>query len=239
MHPVPTYAPRLPSVGRPPQNPEAGSVGWKDMARLALLLLLGAAACAPPPGPVTLPDAPSDSLRVWAVAGGWHAALIVEQPDGWALGPPGQERAPFVELDWGERRWYMEEDHIWALVSALWPTESVMHVRAWARPPEAEDGFHLFAERRVSPEAYRTLVEAIERAFVREDDGTRAEPHEGGAQYGGRFYPGRVRYTVAHNSNAWVVARLREAGLAERGFVPILFASQVRGRLGDEWTVAE
>lgn len=200
---------------------------------LALPLVAGIA-CTPSAGLVAIPDEPTQPHRVWVIAAGWHAAIVVEQPEGWMLGPPGQEDAPFVEFAWGERHWYMEDRQDRLLRTLFWPTESVVFVRARFQPPAGET-FHLLQERQVSGEALHKLILSLEREIQRTETGERAEPHPPAEWTTGTFYPGHRPYLIWHNSNTWVVHRLRDARLTRRGILPLYFASQIAGRLDDEW----
>lgn len=191
-------------------------------------------ACTPGPGLVVLPDVPEESHRVWVIAAGWHTAIVIEQPEGWRFGPPEQEDAPFVEFAWGERRWYMEDRQDRPLRTLFWPTESVVFVRARPRPPAGET-FHLLQERRISGDVLHTLVRSLEEEIQRKETGERVDPHPSVDWTHGTFYPGRRPYLIWHNSNAWVVHRLRDAGLTRRGILPLFFASQIDSRLDEEW----
>ena len=71
-------------------------VGWPLL--LAALVPEGRPPLAP------LPPPPPGSYTVLVVDWGLHTAIVVEQPPGWRLGPPGTETAPFVEVAWGDRR---------------------------------------------------------------------------------------------------------------------------------------
>jgi hypothetical protein len=52
----------------------------------------------------TLPNVPDGTYRVYVVDWGYHTAIVVPQPTGWTLGPPGKEQAPLLEYAWGDRR---------------------------------------------------------------------------------------------------------------------------------------
>ena len=69
---------------------------------------------------------------------GYHTSIIVEQPRGWTLGPPGKERASFLEYSWGDKLFYMESDYRPHAVFAtlVLPTPTVAYLDGWADPPD-------------------------------------------------------------------------------------------------------
>ena len=179
-----------------------------------------------------MPLPPGERHRVRVVGWGYHTSIVVEQPAGWRLGPPGRESAPLVEFSWGDRAYYMEADHRpHALFAALFlPTESVVYVRGWDAPPDRRAGARTVLVREVGAEDLRRLVASLERSVVRAPGGARAAPHRAVPYYRGRFYPGREFYLFWSDCNAWTVARLHEAGLAgsARG---VFLEQQVPSRL--------
>ncbi|MFN2398666.1 MAG: hypothetical protein ABR543_08545 [Gemmatimonadaceae bacterium] len=70
---------------------------------------------------------PEARYRVYVAGWGYHTSVIVEQPAGFRLGPPGEEDAPFVEFAWGNRSFYMESNY-WphsVFAAVFLPTSSV------------------------------------------------------------------------------------------------------------------
>ena len=57
--------------------------------------------------PATLPNVYDGTYRIYVIDWAYHTAIVVPQPAGWALGPPGEEQAPLLEYAWGDRRCYM------------------------------------------------------------------------------------------------------------------------------------
>lgn len=194
-------------------------VGRWALAAFLLLLALPPfyVAWRTPPAPaVEVPPPPGERHRVWVVGWGYHTSIVIEQPAGWRLGPPGREGARFVEFAWGDRAFYMEADHRphTAFAALLLPTESVVYVEGWDALPDRRAGARDIFAREVSAEQLRRLVVSLERSFVRSPGGARAAPHPAVPYYRGRFHPGREFYLFWYDCNAWTVARLHEAGLA-------------------------
>ena len=72
-----------------------------------------------------LPQPPPGRYTVLVADWGHHTSIVVQQPPGWRLGPPGAEAAPFLEVAWGDRRYFHARDRSpQALVAALFlPTD--------------------------------------------------------------------------------------------------------------------
>ena len=205
------------------------------MGTLAFMLLFPPLYCAVVPeqraASPSMPTVEPGQYRVMLADWGYHTAIIVEQPRGWALGPPGEERAPFVEYAWGDRSFYMESDfrpHAVAATLVL-PTPSVVYLDGRPDPPPL-DGARAVYARTVDAPTVRSLLLDLERSFQRGEDGARLAAFGSVRGYGGRFYPAHGRYVWARDCNWWTVERLRSAGLARRP-AGVVFAGQVRGRL--------
>ena len=181
--------------------------------------------------PVTMPNVPGGTYRVYVVDWGYHTAIVVPQPDGWTLGPPGEERAPLLEYAWGDRRFYMESN-FWpqsVYATLILPTESVLYLDGRRSPPSFA-GARAVYTRIVDAATVRALLGKLEREFRHAPDGSRVPPYYGHSGYAGRFFPAHGRYLWTRNCNWWTVERLRAAGLASSG-AGVVFSSQVRGRL--------
>jgi hypothetical protein len=178
-----------------------------------------------PPLPMPAPG----SYRVLIADWGYHTAIVAEQPRGWALGPPREERAPFLEYAWGDRRFYMESDYSAIFATLVLPTASVVYVDGRPDPPPL-GGARSVYQRTVDAATLRTLLRELEGSFQRTEDGARREPFPSVAGYRGRFYPARGRYLWANDCNWWTVQRLAGAGLADRA-AGVVFSGQVSPRL--------
>jgi hypothetical protein len=185
-------------------------------------------------GPIRrLPPVPPGSYSVIVADWGYHTAIVVEQPRDWALGPPDEERAPFLEYAWGDRRFFMESDYRPHAVFAtlVLPTESVLYQDGRPRPPSLAGARAVFA-RRVDAAALHRLLLDLERSFQRGPDEKRLSPYAATPGFGGRFYPAYGRYLWTRNCNWWTVMRLNAAQLAG-GARGVVFSGQVKSRLSD------
>ena len=183
------------------------------------------------PAMPSLPTPPPGTYRVFVADWGYHTAIVVEQPHGWRLGPPGEETAAFLEYAWGDRRFYFESDfRPHAVFETLFlPTESVLYLDGRLDPPQLGGARVTFA-RMVNADTVRALLTELERSFRRGSNGTRSSPFPPAAGYSGRFYPAYGDYLWTRNCNWWTVARLASVGLAGRA-AGVVFTVQVPRRL--------
>jgi hypothetical protein len=182
---------------------------------------------------LTLPPVPGPGpYRVYAVDWGHHVSIVVEQPAGWRLGPPGREDASFLDYGWGDKSYFMESDYrLHVLFATVFlPTASVVYLEGRRSPPRVSGGAHAVFVRSVDAATLRTLLTMLEGSIVHSSSGTRAAPYPPVPRTAGRFYPAYGDYFLAGACNWWTVRRLREAGLAgdAKG---VFFSRQVAGRL--------
>lgn len=200
---------------------------------ISLLILPPAFAELRSPTRAPIPPLPTPEVgryRVFVADWGYHTAIILEQPRGWALGPPGEEDAPFVEFAWGDRRFYMESN-FWphsVFATLMLPTASVTYVDGRATPPAR--GFRSLHVRDVSADTMRALAAELEASIRRANDGVRSAAFPAVPGYAGQFLPGVGSYLWWMNCNRWTVDRLAAAGLAEGGR-GVIFSGEVAGRL--------
>ena len=178
-----------------------------------------------------LPQPPPGSYTVLVADWGHHTSIVVQQPPGWRLGPPGAEAAPFLEVAWGDRRFFHGGDRSpQALAAALFlPTDAVLLFAGHPDPPRLV-GTVAVRQRQVGAPTVHALLTALERSARRNPAGERlpALPRQPGQ--GGRFVPAHGAYLWTRNCNRWTVRRLQEAGLA-CGPTGVVVAAQVPGRL--------
>lgn len=177
------------------------------------------------------PAVPDGSYRVYVADWGYHTAIIVEQPRGWRLGPPGEETAPLLEFAWGDRRFYYESD-FWpqsVFATLALPTASVLYVDGRPDPSPLRSARAVFV-RTVKADTLRALLAEIERSARHDARGTRVNPYAPAAGYNGRFFAAHGAYLWTRNCNWWTVERLARVGLAN-GPTGVVFTAQVPGRL--------
>jgi len=199
----------------------------------AIIFPTAYAAVTPERRPATeqLPAPAPGTYRVFVVDWGYHTAIVVEQPRGWRLGPPGEEGAAFLEYAWGDRRFYLESDFRPHAVFAtlVLPTESVLYLDGRPDPPSTR-GARVTMERTIDADTLRALLTELDRSVRRTSDGSRMPPYPPAAGYSGRFYPAYGDYLWTRNCNWWTVARLATVGLAGRA-AGVVLTSQVPSRL--------
>ena len=180
-----------------------------------------------------LPQPPSGPYRVLVVDWGLHSALVVQQPPGWRLGPPRAEAAPFLEVAWGDRRYYAEGQRRLDVVAAalFLPTESVVFLAPHPDPPRLSGARQVLARQVDGPTLHR-LLSGLEGSLRRSAAGGRPEPLpvQALSPAGGRFFPARGSYLWHRNCNWWIVRRLGDAGLARPAW-GVLLPAQVPRRL--------
>lgn len=179
----------------------------------------------------SLPLPPAGEYEVFVVDWGYHTAVLVEQPSGWRLGPPGEERAPFLEYAWGDRSFFLESDyrpHVLFATVAL-PTASVVYLDGRPDPPRLAGARSVY-RRTVDATTLHAMMTTLERSAHRTPAGARLQPDPGVAENARQFYISFGRYLWTRNCNWWIVERLREAGLAGSS-VAVVFSGQVSGRL--------
>jgi hypothetical protein len=180
---------------------------------------------------VRLAEPPAGRYTVLVADWGHHTAIVVQQPPGWRLGPPGAEAAPFLEVAWGDRRYFHGgERSPQAVIAALFlPTDSVLFLAGHSDPPRLAGTVAVW-ERQVEAPTLRALLGALERSLQRGGDGERLAPLPPRPGQRGRFFPAHAAYLWSRNCNWWTVQRLREAGLASAP-TGVVVAAQVPGRL--------
>ena len=126
---------------------------------------------------VPLPQPPVGRYTVLVADWGHHTSIVVQQPPGWRLGPPGAEAAPFLEVAWGDRRYFHAADRSpQTLATALFlPSDSVLFLAGHPDPPLLE-GTVAVRQRQVEAPTLHALLTALERSARRTPAGERLPP---------------------------------------------------------------
>ncbi|WP_298135559.1 DUF2459 domain-containing protein [Acidiferrobacter sp.] len=197
---------------------------------ITLLILAG---CAQPPALITTTPGPASARlpALGVVREGWHTGLIVPTPALTGLLKSLRTRfasTPFVIIGWGQRRYYMARDPGFLMgLAALFPSASVIHIRAWRPRPSVRRSprriwLHLPAG------GWRGLEAFLDHAF-RHDRHDRLESL-GAHGRPGDFFAASGTYDALHTCNTWVMQALRAARLPATG-TGVLFAGQVDSAL--------
>jgi uncharacterized protein (TIGR02117 family) len=190
--------------------------------------LLLVSACTTPPSHIA--ERPATDT-VYVVAHGWHAgvALPVRHADTLLAGPLAGASAQYVEVGWGDRRYYpADSPGIGTLVQAgLWPTPSTVHVVSVPRRvPE-----YFRANDIVAIPTPDSLMQRVTEYFLAameyDRDGGFVEVADGlyGASY---FFGGVERYHAFNNCNHWVARALRLIGCEVSVFQSLTLGSLMR-----------
>jgi uncharacterized protein (TIGR02117 family) len=185
------------------------------LAIVVAWILVLASSCALPSVVADTSVAEADSHAVYVIKYGWHTGIAFrpsDLPEGSLPTFPGIAPAPYLEVGWGEARYYPDPDPGTGslLRAALWPTRSVLHVTPLALAPP--DAYRM--REQVQLTVSGAELEAL-AAFVRQtltvEDGA-AIPAAESWQEGSRFYWSPLRYHVFNNCNHWAAAALQAAG---------------------------
>ena len=153
---------------------------------------------------------------------GWHSGIIVPRaaiPSGaW---PPGVVEGDFagcayLELGWGDRKFYPAKKPTagMAVVAALVPGPSVLHVAGFAPPLSAAHAWSSLVAVPCTPAELAGLCRELGRSFETDAQGNVARM--GAGLYGRRsgFYPARGQYWIGNTCNTWTAREMRAGGLA-------------------------
>ncbi|WP_299402285.1 DUF2459 domain-containing protein [Acaryochloris sp. IP29b_bin.148] len=184
-----------------------------------------------PPSPtIELPNL--DTLKqakydIYVVNWGFHTALILEQPQGWRLGPTNHAQARYVEYGWGDKRFFMLSDTSipTTLAAGVLPTASVMYLRGRETLPQPQYARQLY-HRQITPQQLHSLLRSLEQSFQRTTNGERVAPYPQVPRFAGQFYPGREYYVIWSDCNAWTVRQLQAINVAQAYF-PVILSEQV------------
>lgn len=181
---------------------------------LAVVLLSG---CAGPARVAAISLDGRPTIPVYVINHGWHTGVVIDRDRAapWLPALRGRfAEARYLEFGWGEAAFYQaDKPSGWlAMQAALGAGDSAMHVHAL---PTAPSRYYLPGEivaLKLSPSAFRALVEFIDASFYRNDEGAIVELSEN-QQGDSRFYRAVGRYHLFYTCNNWTAQALQSAGL--------------------------
>jgi uncharacterized protein (TIGR02117 family) len=159
---------------------------------------------------------PVQAATLHVVNHGWHTGLVIRRgdiPEGlWPehrQAPPGE----YLEIGWGERRFYQTRDPslLQALTAALWPSPSVLHLVGFNGPVTRRYPPGQIIVLQVDAAGMARLAQYIADAYERDAEG--GIKRMGRGLYGdSRFFAGREKFHLLNTCNVWTARALRLAG---------------------------
>jgi uncharacterized protein (TIGR02117 family) len=195
---------------------------WLKGLSLILLILIGFNLLFPCPKPIAglFPPQPGEPTRtLYIVRQAWHTGLSWSQTGLPAMGPEQWRNAPYVEIGWGDRRFYYHSDFSIpsVLQAVLMPTPSVMHVVGFAEPPKKYFHYTDVWELELSEQGFQNLFEFVRQTYKMVDRGNGVEersPLPGKSLYGvGNYYEALPNYGFWRTCNGWTAQALLRAGV--------------------------
>ncbi len=185
-------------------------------ALAGLLSALTVTACATPPPPAPGPTA-EDCVTLRLSSNGFHTNIAMPA----ALFPPDNPiRQHFPDDDWfligwGDSDYYIDPDPGigQAIVAALWPTSSTLHVIAHHAPVEDTIWRGENVEFGVSRAGADRLVQDITATLSLDARGEPVILAEGRVAESSLFFAAEPSFHLFYMCNHWSAARLRDAGL--------------------------
>ena len=185
------------------------------LLRPAIFLFLSACSSAPPVVDETPVSAPLPG-QVFVARHGWHTGFVIPA-DAVRLLLPELEMhfgdTPWLEFGWGDKAYYESQKVTSGLTlrAVLWPTESVVLVRAI---PDRPDRY--FDDAEVEPlcldeRSYALLLQFIEGSFFRDSDNRIVFSSDGKLE-NSQFFRGVGTYYLFNTCNTWTAKGLKSAG---------------------------
>lgn len=168
------------------------------------------------------PQLPDDAIRIFVVKHGWHTGVVVPKigtQAPFAFLDPVFGDAAYYEFGWGDREFYRADDPgVWlALRAALWPTPSVLHVVALAKPPPESFRGAEMEELLISKQGYQQLLNYLTQHFVLDKQSQPALLGRG-LYDDSRFFESHGDFHAFRTCNTWTVQALQKSGMPVRSF---------------------
>ena len=189
---------------------------WR-LAALFILLLFTARPMAGQWQPCPPDGATSGWHQVHVLRHRWHTGIVVPGeealPEPLAFLSEWLGDAPYYEIGWGDEGFYRATrvEIPLAARALLWPTETVMHVVALQRPPDAyphTDVRDLF----LSDTALHAMAEAMASDFQR-DEQDKPRFIDAGLYGRSAFFAAEGTFWLGNTCNSWTVRKLNAAGV--------------------------
>jgi uncharacterized protein (TIGR02117 family) len=190
---------------------------------LSILVFCGGVCACAGPTPNGVPDRSGPegpSHTVYLVGHDWHAGIVIRRTDiPERVWPQHRElpAAEFLEVGWGDRRYYRTRDPHWgvALRAALLPTDAVLHLVAFDGPVAAYFPYSEIIPIKLSGQGFRRLCAHIAASYLKDDAG-RTLPLGRGLYGTSLFYRSRETYHLFNNCNTWTARALQRGGCSIR-----------------------
>jgi uncharacterized protein (TIGR02117 family) len=155
--------------------------------------------------------------EITVVNHGYHTGIIVPLRD---FEPHRFLRTSFfngyqwLEIGWGDADFYQAAgEDVWlGLKALLTPTDAVMHISAFLRPPAERFRAAELVQVAVTEDGYRRLINRLKLQFIRTRDG-RVKPIRPGLYGRSYFFRARGVYSIFYTCNSWTAEVLAYAGV--------------------------
>ncbi len=191
--------------------------------------------CPSPTSGLFPPDPNTKTRIIYLIQHDWHSGLAWAQQNSENFGAEAWKDAPYIEVGWGDRQFYFENDQSIPSIlrAAFIPSDSVMHVASFAEPPEKFFQFPIF-KIELSELGFQKLFTYVKQTFKLNPQGDRLAAI-GKGQYGvGNFYAAVPKYFSGFNCNTWAAEALRTAGMSvcpNRAFLAKNLAEQIQSQI--------
>lgn len=189
----------------------------KSVIACILVVLTYCSGCAPV---CTVPGMNKETSKtIFLVNHGYHSGIVLSAGDiDSSLLPEIIDfpAAHYVEFGWGDRAYYMLPDaSVLAAFRALFiPSDSVLHVVAFATPPEIYFDRARVKKITIAEEDFEPLVAYIAATFERSFS-EKSSALAAGLYGESKFYAARGNFHLFNTCNHWVQRGLRIAGCSK------------------------
>nr|WP_225882679.1 DUF2459 domain-containing protein [Pseudanabaena sp. PCC 7367] len=187
---------------------------------MAILVSFNLLFSCPKPIAGLFPPQPGEPTKtLYIVRQAWHTGLAWSQQDLPQMGPEAWRDAPYIEIGWGDRRFYYDSDFsVNSVLQAIFiPTTSVMHVVGFAEPPKEFFHYTDVWELELSERGFKNLFKFVQQTYAGFDGGagvTGRSPLAGKSLYGvGNYYEALPSYSFWQTCNGWTAQALLQAGV--------------------------